>query len=185
MSNKAEYTIEKSTVENYKIRHPSGMYWADITIDDNGTAGRIQIASDYGNWQNYWSHCGMLFKEFLIGLGIDYSANKFGCNKYFDLEVNIKNVKNHVIEMRKENFITKDQARKLFDEIKELDVDGIPDANSFYVTINNTQHLREMYYSGDFDIVTSTDPGYEQFWKNVWPVFITELQNEKQLSIGK
>lgn len=42
---KTEFTIEKSKVECYKIRHPeSGMYWADITLDVMGTKGRISIS---------------------------------------------------------------------------------------------------------------------------------------------
>ena len=79
-----KFTTTRSTVECYKIRSDRGL-WADITIDANGKAGRVQIASDYGSWENYWGACGSEFKEFLCGLDIDYAAGKFGESKWFDL----------------------------------------------------------------------------------------------------
>jgi hypothetical protein len=77
---KSKYTIEKSQCEVYILRRREGSeYWADITVHCNNNAGRIQIASDYGSWQNYWGHCACPFKEFLIKLSrdMDYAATKF------------------------------------------------------------------------------------------------------------
>ena len=73
-----KYTVTKSTCEVYKLRHECGMYWADITLDCASKSGRIQIASDYGSWQNFWSCCGCSFKEFLTRLDMQYTAGKFG-----------------------------------------------------------------------------------------------------------
>lgn len=83
------YAVTKTHVECYKLRRPgTGDGWADITLDVNGNAGRIQIASDYGSWEHYWGSCGCPFKEFLINLSKDihYAAGKFGEGKWFDQE---------------------------------------------------------------------------------------------------
>ena len=76
-----KYSINKTQCEVYKLRHECGMYWADITVDSGEKSGRIQIASDYGSWQNYWSCCGCSFKEFLTKLDMQYTAGKFGAER--------------------------------------------------------------------------------------------------------
>src|SRR5665648_835244 len=98
--NEENFTIEKTTVECYKIRHKSGMYWADITIDSLGKQGRISISSDYGNYANFWGACGCEFKEFLTGLNLGYAAGKFGADRWFDLDATLKGYKRDLIEHR-------------------------------------------------------------------------------------
>ncbi len=82
-----KYKITKSTCEVYKLRHECGMYWADITLDCGEKSGRIQIASDYGTWQNYWGCCGCSFKEFLTRLDVEYTAGKFRARNAEDREI--------------------------------------------------------------------------------------------------
>ena len=85
-----EFTITKRFIELYVIRHSSSSYWADISIDDNGSGGRLKISSDYGNWEYYWGACGTSLKEFIKNLDIGYAANKFGEGNYFLFDDTIK-----------------------------------------------------------------------------------------------
>ena len=99
-------TIEKTTVECYRLRHSSGM-WADITIDANKETGRIQIASDYGSWQNYWGSCGKPFKLFLQSLDKYYVAGKFGASKWFDAVKTVAEYRAVIKENIKDGYISK------------------------------------------------------------------------------
>ena len=49
------------------------------------------------------------FKEFLIGLGIDYAASKFGESRWFDFDETIKHFKTVVLEYRRLGNITTEQ----------------------------------------------------------------------------
>ena len=123
------YTITKSNIELYKFRKENGDEWADITIDENGTTGRISIASNWGSWQNYWDFCGRSFKEFLTKLNCEYDceyvANKFGVGRCFDLEKTINFYKNNIIEARRIDRIDENKARTLFDSIKSIHDDYV------------------------------------------------------------
>ena len=52
-----QYTVTKTTVEKYTIRHSTGRYWADIVLDCGVNSGRIQVASDFGDWQYFFGAC--------------------------------------------------------------------------------------------------------------------------------
>lgn len=172
-----KFSIKRGSVECYKVRHSSGMYWADIVIDASGNAGRVQIASDYGSWEYYWGSCGCPFKQFLTQLGIDYVAGKFGEAKWLDLDATIKSYKGQVIEYRRDGSMSSSIARALFDEIKDLEEEYPNDESSFCVAMNNKEQLMKWF---DYcpSPVHSISPQFRKFWEHVWPVFKTELLNE-------
>lgn len=173
-----KYTIIKSTVECYKIRHSSGMYWADITVDSNDEAGRIMIASDFGDWQYYWGHCGKPFKEFLLKIGKDYVASKFGESKHFDLESTLKGYKERIIESRRDDRMDAVKARTLWDEIIFIDEYCSDDINQFYqVVSNDCENLME-YFDQSPDVSEKISPQFEKFWSMLWPEFTKWLQEE-------
>jgi len=171
----AGYTIVKSNVECYKVRHPKSFYWADITLDHNGNKGRISIASDFGDYQYYWGACGKPFKEFLCKIGIDYAAGKFGADRWFDLELTIKGYKETVLDYRRTESIEAYEARKLFDEIKQLE-----DSSSESEFCNIIQHQENLMRFFDYcpNLSKSISPRFRNFWKEIWPVFIQEMKNE-------
>ncbi len=173
-----KFTIEKSNAEYYKIRHLSGCYWADITIVASGESGRIQIASDFGDWQNFWSHCGMSFKKFLLKVDMDYVARKFGAKNYFDADFNIDQLKKEVINMRRNENLSATAARDIWDEIKSDLVDECSNNADHYINIiHQTEHIVHLYYDG-YDVHKTYDPGFLQFWQKIWPVFLSELEKE-------
>ena len=174
---KSEFTIEKSKVECYKIRHPqTGMYWADITLDVMGSKGRISISSDFGNYANFWGACGSGgFKKFLTEIDRYYAADKFGADKWFDLDHTLKYYKEQVLFCRREGHIKAEKARDIFDEIKEME--GCSSESEFVSQMWNSTELMR-FFNGCPEMSRNITPQFRKFWKTVWPVFIDQLKQE-------
>jgi hypothetical protein len=170
------YTIAKSTVECYKVRHTKTFYWADITVDHNVGKGRISIASDFGTWSHYWGACGDSFKQFLCKIGIDYAADKFGADRWFDSELTIKHFKEQIIELRKSNDYEATTARVIFDEIKMLE-DTSCEAE-FCQILQDQKNLMK-FYDWCPSLVRTISPQFRNFWKEIWPVFTQQLKDEE------
>lgn len=179
---KQEFTIEKSNVECYKIRHPkTGMYWADITIDSMGSKGRISISSDYGNYANFWGACGKGgFKNFLTEINMHYAADKFGADRWFDIDSTIEGYKKRVLEYRRDETIESEKAREIFDEIKELE--SCSGEGEFVGQMWNSPNLMRFF---DFcpEMERNVTPQFRKFWETIWPVFIDQLNKEIEVMV--
>jgi hypothetical protein len=168
------FTIKKTTVECYKIRHPKKDYWADITIDtDGGKQGRVQIASDFGAWQYFWGAAGPSFKQFLISLNIDYVASKFGADGWFDLDKTVAGFK----EVINECGFSDDDRAKALEEVKMLYDNSSCKEECVQLLVNDCPKIMEVY-DGMPDIATNINPSFRRFWNELWPVFVNELKNE-------
>lgn len=169
------FSIKKSTVECYKIRHSSGMYWADITIDSKENTGRISIASDYGSWQNYWNACGEPFKKFLIGLNMDYVAGKFGCSKWFNSKKTIEEFRASIIENIDNGDLSKEDGKEAFEELQLLE--ATTNHDEFYRILEDCNHIMKLYdYMPSF--VYEIEPLFKNFWELIWPEFVKEIKHE-------
>lgn len=167
-------TISKKTIQLYKIRGEHG-YWADISIDESAlSSGRIQIASDFGSWQNYWGACGSSFKEFLTQLNIEYTAEKFGADKHFDLDATIA----HLNEYLKDMVCDDDVRKEIKSEIKELS--RVSCKEEFIQVVSNSSGIMDMTCYQP-DMVYTITPLFQKFWNTLWPVFINELKTELKL----
>jgi len=164
-------TTTKSTVECYKIRGLAHGAWADITVDADANTGRIQIASDYGSWENYWGACGCPFKEFLIGLDMHYAAGKFGAGRWFDHEATINAIKADIDEYARDD----EERNGMMEEWAALE--DCTEVNSFCMIAFQSDYLRKLWDTGP-DIKKTIDPSFRKFWENAWPVFIEELKKE-------
>ncbi|MGI4864174.1 MAG: hypothetical protein ACRYFZ_09655 [Janthinobacterium lividum] len=173
----AAFTVTKSTVELYKIRHASGCYWADITIDADGGKGRISIASDYGNWQNYWGAAGPDFKAFLASINQGYAATKFGAEPQIDVDKSLKEFRRMVADYRKDRTIDKEEARDIRAELDEL-------RDESHQTIAQAiQHTDKLYaflyrHAGEVDFTYEDNPHFARFWKELWPLLLAEFAKE-------
>lgn len=166
--------ISKSTIELYKLRNPVSRNFADITIDENGNAGRISIASSFGEWSNYWAACGEPFKKFLCGLDIHYTATKFRVETWIDLPKTIQKFKSEILAARKDEAISKDEARVLISELKEVESANQRD---YFVMMTQQHNLMKFF---DFNPNPETDihPQFRAFWGEVWNPFLVHLQSE-------
>lgn len=178
-----EYTVTAKTdnITCYRLRHLSGLYWADIIIDDDGAnSARICIASDFGDWQRHWSHFGKSFKEFLIKIDIYYAAGKFGANKHFMFEETMEGYRKDILQARKDDYLTAEAARTIYTELEDLEKNSSLDAKDFqYYMYYNCPEL--MKYKNDApDIRTGISPSFKMFWQNCWPVLVEEFRKELQ-----
>lgn len=154
------------------------MYWADITIDADGNTGRIQIASDYGDWQHYWVACGCPFKQFLTELGIDYVASKFGESDWFDSDKTITMYRQYIKENRRDNSLTAEEARSLRDDVEYLVRSGASKLSDFLHVMHGECHALMYQFNHQPDTIKTISPQFRMFWDNVWKFFITELKKE-------
>lgn len=172
-----EFTITKTQCELYKIRHKSGMYWADITLDYEGNTGRIQIASDYGSWQNYWGACGSSFKEFLTKLDIYYTAGKFGTDDWFDLDSTLSSMRNNIKEAVNNKELSKSESKELLQEVESLE-----QCSSIHEYRDMIYHDCDKLYSffdaADFPCKKDVSPSFKRFWNEAWAVFINQIKEE-------
>lgn len=170
---KSKFTISKAPVECYKIRHESGMYWADITIDANEKAGRISIASDYGEWQRYWGACSGPFKEFLSGLDINYAAGKFGADKHFNLDATLHGL----MDRAKDNY-DRNSIKPVIDEINSLnDCSDLPE---FMAMVRDCEIIMTMENHCP-DICYTITPGFRRFWTDIWPILLNQFKEESKV----
>jgi hypothetical protein len=172
------FTVAKSTVELYKIRPATGFAWADITIDAHERGGRISIASDYGNWQNYWGAAGCDFKSFLGQINQHYAAGKFGAERWIDVDKSLKGFRKMVAEYKKSGALPKDEAAEIRAELDELRHES---ADSISRAIEHSRKLFNFLYTnaGEVDFEYEPNPHFARFWKEIWPVLLAEFAREK------
>lgn len=173
------FTTVKSTVELYKIRHVNGCYWADITIDANGREGRISIASDWGNWSNYWGACGEGFKSFLASINMEYAANKFGVEQWIDVKKSLDSFNELVGECERYGTVSKAEAIGIRAEIKELRGES---AACITEAVTRSRSLYSFLYGhGDgADFIYKANPHFAAFWAQAWPVLLAEFASETE-----
>lgn len=171
------YTCKKSTIESYKLRHPDGIGWADISIDANGKSGRIQIASDYGDWQYYWGSCRSEFKDFLAKLDMGYVAGKFGADKFFDVDQTIDTYLETISQQKKTGDITTGEEKQLYDECKDLR--NYTHKDEFFIELMDSPALMKFFCHAP-ELCYKITPGFKMFWEKVWPALLEQLAMEKQ-----
>jgi hypothetical protein len=170
----SEYKVTKSYVTSYKIRKQNGHGWADITVDIGKECVRLQISSDYGDWQNFWGSTGIDPIDFLKKIDIGYAASKFGCGRHFNSDKTIVNIKKQIIEYRREDGLSEMVARQYYDDIKEAESEFVfYEEKDLYFALQG----KDIYdfFSDGLPIATEVEPGFRQFWMELWPIFLTAI----------
>jgi hypothetical protein len=175
IAKKQGYTVTKTTVELYRFRHPSGMYWADITIDAGEKSGRISIASDFGNYSNYWGASGD-FKKFLGEISIDYAADKFNASRCFDHHATLETFTIYAKQI-------KDKARRdlVFKEMKALE--DCDHKEQFVAELMNSDNLMQLF-DGCPELEYRIKPQFKRLWNEVWPEMLKVFKSEMEAQNG-
>ncbi|GLC32904.1 hypothetical protein [Clostridium omnivorum] len=174
-----EYKFKKSTCERYDIRLKNSYGWAIITIDENG--GLFNAQSDYGSYSYSWpNHGRKSFKHFILELVRDksYFLGKVADDKYYYDEETEKAWKEQIIEDRQNGYLSKDEARELWDEVVEFD---------YYTSGESIQH--QCYendvvckYYGEpweaFEIVRGFSPQANMFANRIMPILGEIIKKE-------
>lgn len=172
------YTFKKSTSERYDIRWKHG--WAIFTIDENG--GVFSCQSDHGNYNYAWpKHGRKSFKHFILELARDsfYFLGKVSSTTYLNYGTSLRTWKNTIIRMRKERDCTKEQAREVWDFIR--DIDGCSSVETIQRELYGNKTINDLsggepWYLFDTDL--DYPPGAVRFAKEVMPMFAEILQKE-------
>ena len=172
-----EYTFSKGTVEKYDIRWSRGE-WAVFTIDN--ATGLMQCHSSYGDWSYAWpNHGRKSFKLFILELEKDwyYLLDKVS-DEIFDFDETVKRWKKIIIDWRKQDECTKEQARKIYDFINE-DLDESEGETCI-------RRLEESEARQDINVCVYEEFPLEKNWsgqdiifaKTIWPMLCDILRKE-------
>lgn len=159
--------------------------------------GEILIHSSFGSWANSWSHMGVPMDRFLMTADRGYCAEKFmGAKAYvFDGEKTVRNLRSSLLEHRRIGDITKDDARaiwdfvddhademesssdmfceRMFDCMRQADW---PPRNGRYSDAGPERGARYFLEEPWERISTSMDRSFKGFWRDLWPVFVSQLK---------
>ena len=174
-----DYTYSKGTVDKYDIQLNRGE-WAVFTIDN--TSGLMQCHSSFGDWSYAWPHHGReSFKHFILEMERDwhYLLKKVS-ELVFDFDESIKYWKNHIIELRKDDSCTKEEARAAFDEIVSLDNNGPMDNGACAYILNDSTAISDA--DPDFWELLDGKRLFSQqdmtFAKTIWPMLCDIIRKE-------
>lgn len=185
------YTCSKVNATVYKIRlKKEGTYsgWADITIEEWDRGGSFKCISDYGDYSYMWGSIGdECLREFLLDLNKDYFMGKVRGNSrfMFDAEANTKKVFEEIVNLRRNNDISKEEARESWDDLQFFSLELTDSQDLWFERFMGTIAAEKIY---GYDPHGMPDESYEDptcvmFWERIWPlvcdVWKKELEEEK------
>lgn len=147
--------------------------------DDGGSWGYISVVGSFGDFGHYFGNCGGDFRSFLCGCDTHYLSSKFfGIQaRVFDCDKTVDALKRVVIERRRTGSIERDQARDMFDAIR--DADGNHSEESFFMQLSTAfPRFYELELWGYAERVMN--PQAKGFFEDLWPGFVAELRREMQ-----
>jgi len=114
--------IYESTVKMVRFRLNKGWDYVWITYDEE--RGFITMSSSYGDYSCIWSAIGegVKLSEFFVTANKGYLVDNFFTGKestYFDLDQAKADIKQDVIQGRRDGTIDKEDARAVFDFIRD------------------------------------------------------------------
>ena len=159
-------------VERYAIR--AGNEWAYIYIDEG--SGVFTSYSSFGNYAYQWrSIGGATLKEFLSDLNFSYFMGKARSGYLrFDGEATIEGIKRTIVEQRREDCLTRKEARAAWEDLSSIE--GVDSADSFLNEFFSSIPLMHVY-GGDYCDVARERPDGDSrgFWREIWPEFLKQI----------
>lgn len=172
--------VNKGQVDIYKIRHDNSCIWGDITVEFGKTSAQLMINSDYGSYAYNWFSTGENPKQFLCRLNMPYAMEKLSDYKLYepDTQKYSGEIKKKIIEGRREDYLTKEQARESWDDMLGI-LDDYPGGDLLFHGLIEHKHFGDVF--GDYEALpsaTRVKPKHEHFWNNIWIPFVEELMRE-------
>lgn len=184
----------------YRVRNNGE--WATIAIREWRTApdpmcggisrecGEILIHSSFGTWAYQWGNLGIPFRHFLLKANFDYVFTKFMGDdlQCFDGEARVRAVFKMILRYSRESYLTKDQARELWDEVRSVASQAECDEREFGEAMLHVRHQIDDdnpmadYFSDpmEWPRLTRDDCQAVGFWRELWPHFVNHLRTEAQ-----
>ncbi|EKO3663347.1 hypothetical protein M3929_002654 [Vibrio metschnikovii] len=170
--------VIKTQAELYQVRHDSCVGWGDIFLICGKESVRVAINSDYGTYSHNWTHCGGDPKEFLTGIDFDYCMKKLTGYKHYvpTPEQYPVEVKQCIIESRREDGLTKAEAREAWQDMLCTEH---REGDLYYKELVDHPLFEKVF--GDYEYLpsaTKVSPCCQDFWDKVWIPFIGQLKEE-------
>lgn len=155
-------------------------YWPEThTFMLDESTGQIMIDGGYGTfsycWPSYGRGAGRSLHGFLHGLSFDYFMNKASKQPYMvaDIQGTYDEMRSTIIKERRNNWLEKDHARKLWDALEDLS--GGMTEDEFVHRLYEDPILYSHYCDGGPTIKNVEHGGMRRFWDEVWTVFRDEI----------
>ncbi|PZQ59254.1 MAG: hypothetical protein DI570_16470 [Phenylobacterium zucineum] len=172
----------------YTVRN--GWAWAHIFVRHGTSKGElstggdrhwvhVSVLSDFGEFGYCWSHIGEDWRKFLANLDLHYAMNKMlGPRFRVPLGIEEADAKGRqlILQGRRENNLTTEDARKLWDGLKEAETDeGLDHFLRDWDRGSGGLWYAQQWWDYRWDKV---NPQAEGFWEKVWPHFVAHLTEQ-------
>ena len=127
--------VVESKVKSYKITELESLDPITIMVEDFDEGSAEVTIKIYGeSWTAYWGSMGGNVKEFFTRTNVQYLANCFERGIRADSDVKDtcamqatfrKKMREYILSERREGYILKEDARKAWDEIDNIDMEAI------------------------------------------------------------
>lgn len=181
MQSKEEFTCKKSSTETYSLRFKDGN-WAKFLIDSDSWSFSVQFANGSYAYNGWSPEKTRTFKKFLCSLKRDkeYLLNKL-TDTTFSLEESIKKWKRFIKEDRKNEYLSKEEAKDAYFDLENILANGCANEEVFYFKIIESPVLSKMEKIHWEDAYVKDFPE-EAYWffDKLFLAFISELEKEQK-----
>lgn len=178
-------TVSTSPATCYTVRN--GWAWAHIFVQ-HGMAQEergprywvhVSILSDYGDFGYCWSHIGERWQAFLAGISFDYAMQKMmgpRFSEHLSLDDCKAKARELVLDRRRNDGLTKTEARELWDAVDDTD-ENYP-VEAFLCEWDRASSgamYRNDLWDGNWK---QPAPAAVGFWSEIWPHFTAAITAE-------
>lgn len=172
-------TEQHGDLTRYYVRN-SDWGWGIIIIDPRN--GMVLCYTDYGNYNYNWSHRGeQSIFQFIGKISFDYAMSKFlGAKQTVNVERTLLAFRKHVLEYRREESHTAEDAREMWDALNEAEDEGFHGSSlgHFLAASPIAENIDEWY-----DFICYEHPSEARgFWDHIWTPLVAHIQ-ENQLQL--
>ncbi|WP_157641874.1 hypothetical protein [Burkholderia ubonensis] len=139
--------------------------------------GELLVHSSFGQFCHTWNSCAVPFKQFLLGIGFDSFMTKCLGDDYlvFDGGASVKKVKQAILQNRREEGLSAEDARELWDEVDMVSETAEDSEAGFHIALADVCGEETIGSSSDY-VVRVPSSQAEGFWRELWPEFKAMLE---------
>lgn len=164
----------KTSADVYHVREADGFSWGYFFVHENGI---LTAYTDYGNYAYCWSASGrsVSIKEFLVRIHADYLLGKIARRDTLDEERTQHVFAEHLLYLRRQNTITKEQAREMYGEMRETEPRDLVQWG-----MDQGGYFSDCWEWARYDYSASA----KAFAERLWPLFVQVLKDELATAKG-
>lgn len=166
-----------STATVHLVR--SGYEWALVAMDDS--TGLFAVQSTYGTFAHVWppQYRSEPLDVFVTTIDFGYfmSKTRGQAAREFDLGGTIATWRRWVLGARREDSLSKDEAREAWDALEEIHQECPDTAEQCGALVNDNWDVLQKALGSDWyeGFTTHYTPECLHFWKTLWPAFVTAI----------